>query len=74
MFCRLVIWRKSNKVALKLKVTPFESLNIGETVLIGFKMKHVYVNTIAAIENKEPQKCDHFVKVFLDLGKTVGSD
>lgn len=67
------MWRKSNKVALKFKVTPSADLNIGEKVVIGFTMQHIYVNTISTVENKEPQKCEHQVQIFLSLGKCVGS-
>ncbi|GLV37403.1 Dynactin 4 p62 subunit [Carabus blaptoides fortunei] len=56
---KFVMWRKSNKVALKFKVTPSADLNIGEKVVVGFTLQHIYVNTISTVENKEPQKCEH---------------
>lgn len=72
--CRLVIWRKSNKAVVKLQVTPKEDLKIGDEVVTGFTMQHIYVNTITTVDNKEPQKCEHKVKVFLTLGNLVGSE
>lgn len=61
-------------MGLKLKVTPSSDLHNGDEVIVGFTLKHIYVNTITTAENKEPQKCEHNIKVFLTLGKIVGSD
>ncbi|KAF5300149.1 hypothetical protein FQR65_LT09240 [Abscondita terminalis] len=69
---KLVVWRKSNKAVIKLQITPNEDLSIGNEVVAAFTMQHIYVNTITTVENKEPQKCEHKVKVFLTLGKLVG--
>lgn len=72
---KLVVFRKSNKAVVRLQITPNADLKIGDPVVLAFNMHHIYTNTIATtVENKEPQKCDHKVKVFLELGKTVGSD
>lgn len=71
---RFIIRRKTNKVALRMKVTPSANLNIGDKVLIGFTMQHIYFNTITNSESKEPQKVDNSVKIFLTLGKLVGSE
>ncbi|KAL1502083.1 hypothetical protein ABEB36_007281 [Hypothenemus hampei] len=66
----LVIWRKSNKVCIKLLVNIHEGETIGEEVFCGFTMDHVYTNIIAAnFENKQPQKLNHKVRIFLNLGK-----
>ena len=64
------MWRKANKAAVKMAVTPQQSA--GE-VLIGFVMQYTYINTMAAIEHKEPQKVDLKVKIFINIGKVVGS-
>lgn len=76
---KLVIRRKSNKAFIKLKVTPEKDLEIGSDVVCGFIMQHVYTNTITTTtpatssETKQPQKVLHKIKVFLQLGKSVGS-
>ncbi|XP_034935841.1 dynactin subunit 4 [Chelonus insularis] len=67
---KLVVWRKSNKAVLKLNVVPFEGKE-NEPVIVGFVMQYGYVNTIATLENKTPQKVDLKVKIFLTLGKLV---
>lgn len=71
----MVKWRKSNKAVIKLKITPRSDLNLGDEVVVGFVMQHVYTNTIATSveKDKEPQKCEHKIKVFFSLGKLVGS-
>ncbi|CAG9823358.1 unnamed protein product [Phaedon cochleariae] len=72
---KLVKWRKSNKAYVKLNVTPKEDLGLNSDVVCGFTMQHVYTNTITGqMDKKEPQKYDHKVKVFLHLGKLVGSE
>ncbi|KAI4460349.1 dynactin p62 subunit [Holotrichia oblita] len=72
---RLVKWRKSNKAVIKLQITPSASLNLGDEVVVGFVMQHIYTNTIATSveKDKEPQKCQHKIRVFLSLGNLVGS-
>lgn len=73
-FSRLVVRRKSNKAFIRLAVKP-KDLEIGTEVITGFIMQHVYTNTIATtVENKEPQKYDHKIKVFITLGVLVGSE
>lgn len=70
----MVVWRKSNKAFVKLSITP-KNLDIGTEVTIGFTMQHIYTNTIATtVENKEPDRKDHNVKVYLTLGNIVGSE
>lgn len=55
-------------------VTP-RDLEINSEVVAGFTMQHVYTNTITTtVENKESDKYDHKVKVFLTLGNLVGSE
>ncbi|XP_018322483.1 dynactin subunit 4 [Agrilus planipennis] len=71
---KLVVWRKSNKAVIRLNITPLENLNIGDEVVVGFTMQHIYVNTITAVESKEPQRYNNNVKVFQYLGKIVGSE
>lgn len=65
---RLVVFRKSNKAVIKLTVTPDKDLKLGDEVISGFTMQHLYTNTITS------QKYDHRLNVFLTLGTLVGSD
>lgn len=67
------MWRKANKAAVKVVVVPLDSATEAAEVLVGFVMKYTYVNTMATLEQKEPQKVDLKVKVFINVGKTVGS-
>ena len=68
-----MVWRKANKAAVKMVVIPLDSAMETGEVLIGFVMKYTYVNTMATLEQKEPQKVDLKVKVFINVGKMVGS-
>nr|CAH7743499.1 unnamed protein product [Callosobruchus chinensis] len=71
----LVKWRKSNKAFIRLAVTPNGDLPLNSEVVCGFVMQHIYTNTITSkVENKEPQQYNHKVKVFLNLGNSVGCD
>lgn len=69
---KVVVWRKANKAAVKMVVVPLDSATEAGQVLIGFVMKYTYVNTMATLDQKEPQKVDLKVKVFINAGKTVG--
>lgn len=70
---KLVVWRKGNKAVISLQVTPHDTNeNNEEPVTIGFVMQHGYVNTIATLEHKPPQKVDVKVKLYLTIGKLVG--
>jgi hypothetical protein len=73
MCFRVVVWRKANKAAVKMVVVPVDSATEAGQVLIGFVMKYTYVNTMATLDQKEPQKVDLKIKVFINAGKTVGS-
>lgn len=70
---KVVVWRKANKAAVKMVVVPQTSAAEAGEVHIGFVMKYTYVNTMATLEQKEPQKIDLKIKIFLNAGKTVGS-
>lgn len=70
------MWRKGNKAVIRLHVTPYENTNKnGErSVIVGFVMQHGYVNTIAALEHKSPQKVDVKVKLYLTVGQLVNEE
>lgn len=57
---------------IRLHVTPHETANNETPIVIGFVMQHGYVNTIAALEHKAPQKIDVKVKLYLSLGQLIG--
>ncbi|XP_018393235.1 PREDICTED: dynactin subunit 4 isoform X1 [Cyphomyrmex costatus] len=70
---KLVVWRKGNKAVIRLHVTPHDTNKDNEDpVIVGFVMQHGYVNTIAALEHKSPQKVDVKVKLYLTVGQIVG--
>lgn len=64
--CRLVVWRKGNKAVIRLHVTPCND----EPTVIGFVLQYGYVNTIATLDNKIPQKVDLKVQLYLTLADT----
>ncbi|KAM0731702.1 Dynactin subunit 4 [Formica fusca] len=73
---KLVVWRKGNKAVIRLHVIPHDinentDENSEEPVIVGFVMQHGYVNTIAALEHKSPQKVDVKVKLYLNVGQLV---
>ncbi|XP_043467525.1 dynactin subunit 4 [Leptopilina heterotoma] len=72
---KLVVWRKGNKAVVRLLVTPnpSETNEAGNPVIIGFVMQYGYVNTIATLEHKAPQKLDLRAKLFLTVGNLHGS-
>jgi len=61
----VVMWRKSNKVGVQLKVRPEQA----EEVLVGFAIQYEYTNTIFAHDSKkEVRTASITVPVFLNLG------
>eukprot|EP00088_Acartia_fossae_P002801 TRINITY_DN11168_c0_g1_i11.p1 TRINITY_DN11168_c0_g1~~TRINITY_DN11168_c0_g1_i11.p1 ORF type:complete len:512 (-),score=92.70 TRINITY_DN11168_c0_g1_i11:774-2279(-) len=63
----VVMWRKSNKVGIQLKVKPSE-----ENVLVAFAIQYQYTNTIFAHDSKkEVRTATICVPVFLNLGKAA---
>ena len=71
---KLVVWRKGNRAVIRLHVTPYtpDENKRDEPVIVGFVMQHGYVNTIATLEHKAPQKLDLRVKLYLTLDKVGG--
>lgn len=66
-----MVWRKGNKAVIRLHVTPHDNTNNEDPVIVGFVMQHGYVNTIAALEHKSPQKIDVKVKLYLTVGQLI---
>lgn len=71
---KVVVWRKGNKAAVRLTITPNASLPLGSPVVAGFVLGYGYVNTMASLEQKEPQRVELQVKVYLTPGNTVGNE
>lgn len=67
---QVVIWRKCNKVGIRMLLTPSEHLSTGEMVKIGFLLNFTYTNTLSStLENKQaPQVLPIDVKMFIDVG------
>jgi len=62
----VVVWRKSNKVGIQLKVKPDS-----ENVVVAFAIQYQYTNTIFAHDSKkEVRTANISVPVFLSLGST----
>jgi len=59
-----VVWRKSNKVGLRLEITPSDA---GEQV-VGFGIQYHYTNTVFALDSKEVHTATMRIPVFLTLG------
>lgn len=68
---RVVVWRKGNKAAVKLMLTPDKELSVGDKVLCGFTLCYGYVNTMVTVE---PARVDLQVRIYLALGNVVGDD
>merc|ERR1712029_612132 len=60
----LVVWRKNNKVGLKLLVTPSSA---GEQI-IGLGIQYQYTNTVFALDTKEVHTATMRIPVFIALG------
>lgn len=73
-FCnRFIIWRKSNKVLLRLQFTPNADLKAGEDVYVGFNLLYTYVNTVTNTpEKKEPTTHDLNCRVYVKVGSIEG--
>lgn len=65
------MWRKANKAAVKLILTPKKELTVGDKVLCGFTLCYGYVNTMVTAE---PARVDLQVRIYLAPGKVVGDE
>jgi len=60
----LVVWRKNNKVGLRMEVTPSAS---GKQI-IGLGIQYQYTNTVFALDTKEVHTATMRMPVFITLG------
>jgi len=49
---KVVLWRRGNRLALRLAVQPEEGAQ--GLLCVGFTLEYTYTNTMAALEKKEP--------------------
>ncbi|EDV36912.1 uncharacterized protein Dana_GF11704 [Drosophila ananassae] len=68
---KFIVWRKGNKVLIRLQFTPSEELSPNTDVVLGFFMQYTYVNTVTnASEKKEPTTHALHSRVFITAGTT----
>jgi len=60
----LVVWRKNNKVGLRLEVTPGAS----GSQIVGFGIQYQYTNTVFALDTKEVHTATMRIPVFISIG------
>lgn len=68
---RFIIWRKANKVLMRLNVTPSSDLKVDEDVITGFTMQFTYSNAHTSTPEKDSQPHRHAlsVRVYVNAGK-----
>ncbi|XP_022232227.2 dynactin subunit 4 [Drosophila obscura] len=68
---KFIVWRKGNKVLIRLQFTPAAELSSGTDVMLGFFMQYTYVNTVSnASEKKEPTTHALHSRIFINAGAT----
>ncbi|XP_073978985.1 dynactin subunit 4 isoform X1 [Rhodnius prolixus] len=65
---KIVVWRKGNKAAIKFMVIPNASLANGDKVIFGFSLEYGYVNTMPTLEQRQPQRTEMQVNVYITPG------
>lgn len=70
---KVVVWRKGNKVAVKMKITPQNGVEGGEESVFGFSMEYGYVNTMPTLEQKLPLRSEIQVNLFISPGPVLSS-
>lgn len=70
---KLVLWRRGNRIALRLAVQP--DADASGRLCVGFALEYTYINTMTALEKKEtPPKLRLRVPVILHTGQIFRSD
>lgn len=69
-----MVWRKGNKVAIKMKITPNKGVEKGEDSVFAFAMEYGYVNTMPTLEQKQPQRAEIQVNLFITPGPVLNGD
>lgn len=69
---KAVIWRKANKVIIRLTVTANDDLANGNEVVVAFKLRYVYKDKmISTIEQKEGKDINVDIKHVINVGTLV---
>uniref|UniRef100_A0A1A9X006 Dynactin subunit 4 n=1 Tax=Glossina brevipalpis TaxID=37001 RepID=A0A1A9X006_9MUSC len=67
---KFIVWRKANKVLLRLNFIPQSDLKRYDEVYLGFSMLYTYVNTVTINpEKKEPTTHDLNCRVYIKVGQ-----
>ncbi|ALC42022.1 CG12042 [Drosophila busckii] len=66
---KFIVWRKANKVLLRLQFTPDAELKPGQLVTLGFYMQYTYVNTVSNTQDKkDPTTHALHSRIFIESG------
>ncbi|XP_060655494.1 dynactin subunit 4 [Drosophila nasuta] len=69
---KFIVWRKGNKVLLRLQFTPSPELQTGNEVTLAFCMQYTYVNTVTNTQDKkEPTTHALYSRIFIHAGDIV---
>jgi hypothetical protein len=73
---RFIIWRKANKIAIQLAITPDSELKIDDDVKIGFSMNFTYSTVPSSTPEKKDAQQRHALssRVFITVGKIAAAD
>ncbi|KAK9506247.1 hypothetical protein O3M35_008217 [Rhynocoris fuscipes] len=66
---KIVVWRKGNKAAIKFAITPDKLLEQDEEIIFGFSLEYGYVNTMPTLEQRQPQRTEMQVNLYINPGK-----
>ncbi|EDW02227.1 dynactin subunit 4 [Drosophila grimshawi] len=67
---KFIVWRKGNKVLMRLQFTPAAELQTGDEVTLGFYMQYTYVNTVSNTpDKKEPTTHALYSRLFIQAGE-----
>ncbi len=67
-----MVWRKANKVAIRILITPDKDLPANSDVFVGFNMQYTYVN--ATPDKKDPQKHALTSRIYINAGKIAAME
>lgn len=71
---KFIVWRKGNKVLIRLDFTPAAELQSGNAVTLGFYMQYTYVNTVSNTpDKKEPTTHALYSRIFIEAGEIANA-